>query len=97
VVGAIIIGRYPIDRPRHAELVKAIKSRRPDTAAADIRRIIATDDVQSPGARGADVSGLLPTFIAMAGSDLFAAQDIAHAQRLNAAAMPVELLVVPGR
>jgi GPH family glycoside/pentoside/hexuronide:cation symporter len=36
VVGAIIIGRYPIDRQHHAELVKAIESRRPDTAAADI-------------------------------------------------------------
>lgn len=47
-------------------------------------------------ARVADLSGLPPTFIAVGGLDLFAAEDIAYAQRLSAAAVPVELLVVPG-
>lgn len=47
-------------------------------------------------ARVANLAGLPPAFIAVGGLDLFAAEDIAFAERLNAAAVPVELLVVPG-
>jgi acetyl esterase/lipase len=47
-------------------------------------------------ARERDLAGLPPTFIAVGGLDLFVAEDIAYAERLNAAADSVELLVVPG-
>lgn len=47
-------------------------------------------------ARVTDLAGLPPAFIAVGGLDLFAEEDIAYAARLNAAAVPVELLVVPG-
>lgn len=47
-------------------------------------------------ARVADLARLPPAFIAVGGLDLFAAEDMAFAARLNAAAVPVELLVVPG-
>lgn len=47
-------------------------------------------------ARVTNPSGPPPTFIAAGGRDLFAAQDIAHAQRLNAATVPVERPNVPG-
>ncbi len=47
-------------------------------------------------ARVANLAGLPPAFIAVGGLDLFAAEDIAFAERLNAAEVPVELLVVPG-
>lgn len=47
-------------------------------------------------ARVANLAGLPPAFIAVGGLDLFAAEDIAFAEKLNAAAVPVELLVVPG-
>lgn len=47
-------------------------------------------------ARVGDLAGLPPAFIAVGGLDLFAAEDMAFAARLNAAAVPVELLVVPG-
>ncbi|OYU34454.1 MAG: alpha/beta hydrolase [Novosphingobium sp. PASSN1] len=61
---------------------------------------------QSPGlnkvpngsvpARLEDLAGLPPTFISVGGLDLFAGEDITYASRLNAAGVPVELLVVPG-
>ena len=47
-------------------------------------------------ARVVDLVGLPPAFIAVGGLDLFAAENISFAARLNAAAVPVELLVVPG-
>jgi acetyl esterase/lipase len=47
-------------------------------------------------ARVSNLAGLPPTFIAVGGLDLFAAEDIAFAHRLNAAGTPVGLLVVPG-
>lgn len=47
-------------------------------------------------ARVADLAGLPPAFIAVGGLDLFAAEDMAFAARLNAAGVPVEMLVVPG-
>ncbi len=47
-------------------------------------------------ARVVDLAGLPPAFIAVGGLDLFAAEDIEYAARLNSAAVPVELLVVPG-
>lgn len=47
-------------------------------------------------ARVTDLAGLPPSFIAVGGLDLFVAEDIAFAARLNAAAVPVELLLVPG-
>lgn len=47
-------------------------------------------------ARTQNLAGLPPTFIAVGGLDLFAPEDIAYARRLNEAAVPVELLVVPG-
>jgi len=47
-------------------------------------------------ARVIDLAGLPPTFIAVGGLDLFVAEDMAFAERLSLAAVPVELLVVPG-
>ncbi len=47
-------------------------------------------------ARVENLAKLPPTFICVGGLDLFAAEDIAYANRLNAAGVPVELLVVPG-
>lgn len=47
-------------------------------------------------ARLADLSALPPTFIAVGSIDLFVQEDIDYATRLLAAAVPVELLVVPG-
>jgi acetyl esterase/lipase len=61
---------------------------------------------QQPGTRGvparavpartASLAKLPPTFIGVGGIDLFVDEDIAYAQRLNAAGVPVELLVIPG-
>lgn len=47
-------------------------------------------------ARVRDLAGLPPTFIGVGSIDLFAIEDITFAQRLVAAGVPVELLVVPG-
>lgn len=47
-------------------------------------------------ARMENLEGLPPAFIAVGGLDLFVAEDIAYASRLNAAGVPAELLVVPG-
>lgn len=47
-------------------------------------------------ARMENLAGLPPAFIAVGGLDLFVAEDIAYASRLNAAGVPAELLVVPG-
>jgi acetyl esterase/lipase len=47
-------------------------------------------------ARIDNLAGLPPTFIAVGGLDLFVGENIAYAQRLNAAGVPVELLLVPG-
>lgn len=47
-------------------------------------------------ARATDVSGLPPTFIATGALDLFLEEDLAYAQRLLRAGVPVELHVYPG-
>lgn len=47
-------------------------------------------------ARAADVSGLPPTYIATGALDLFSEEDLAFAQRLMRAGVPVELHVYPG-
>lgn len=47
-------------------------------------------------ARAPSLAGLPPTFIAVGSIDLFVNEDIEYAQRLIAAGVPTELLVVPG-
>jgi acetyl esterase/lipase len=47
-------------------------------------------------ARVEKLAGLPPAFIAVGGIDLFVGEDIAYAQRLNEAGVPVELHVYPG-
>ncbi|MDR2453141.1 MAG: alpha/beta hydrolase [Bifidobacteriaceae bacterium] len=49
----------------------------------------------SPGRR-ADLSGLPPTYITMGDIELFHAEDLAYAERLAAAGVPVATDVVPG-
>jgi len=47
-------------------------------------------------ARARSLAGLPPTFIGVGSIDLFAAEDIAYAQRLTASGVAAELLVLPG-
>lgn len=47
-------------------------------------------------ARASDLSGLPPTYIACPTLDLFIDEDVAYAQRLMRAGVPVELIVYPG-
>jgi len=47
-------------------------------------------------ARIADISNLPPTYIAVGALDLFVDEDIAYAQRLINAGIPVEMHIVPG-
>ncbi|MEO9132631.1 MAG: alpha/beta hydrolase [Sphingomonas sp.] len=47
-------------------------------------------------AREPNVSGLPPTWIGVGGIDLFMLEDVHFAERLLSAAVPTELLVVPG-
>lgn len=47
-------------------------------------------------ARAADVSGLPPTFISVGGLDLFLEENLAYAERLNRAGVPVEFHLYPG-
>ena len=47
-------------------------------------------------ARTASLAGLPPAFIGVGSIDLFHDEDVDFAQRLNAAAVPTELIVVPG-
>nr|WP_272887096.1 alpha/beta hydrolase [Phenylobacterium aquaticum] len=47
-------------------------------------------------ARAKDVAGLPPTYIATGSLDLFLEEDLAYAQRLIRAGVPVELHVYPG-
>jgi acetyl esterase/lipase len=47
-------------------------------------------------ARVADVKGLPPAFIGVGSLDLFLDEDVDYAQRLNAAGVSTELLLVPG-
>lgn len=47
-------------------------------------------------ARNANLSGLPPTFIGVGSIDLFLDEDVEYARRLINAAVPTELLVVPG-
>jgi acetyl esterase/lipase len=46
-------------------------------------------------ARSADVSGLPPTYISVGGLDLFLEENIAYADRLNRAGVPVEFHLYP--
>lgn len=47
-------------------------------------------------ARATDLSGLPPAYVTVGTEDLFRDEDITYAQRLMAAGIPTELLVVPG-
>jgi len=47
-------------------------------------------------ARQPDLAGLPPAWLGVGGVDLFAAEDIAYAQRLVLANVPTQLLVLPG-
>lgn len=47
-------------------------------------------------ARVANLKGLPPAFIGVGTLDLFIDEDVDYAQRLNAAGVPAELIVVPG-
>lgn len=47
-------------------------------------------------ARVANVAGLPPAWIGVGSIDLFHDEDVDYAQRLNAAGVPTELIVVPG-
>lgn len=47
-------------------------------------------------ARAADVSGLPPTYISVGGLDLFLEENLAYAERLSRAAVPVEFHIYPG-
>jgi len=49
----------------------------------------------APGRRD-DLSGLPPAWIGVGGLDLFHDEDVDYARRLDAAGVPVELVVVPG-
>lgn len=53
-------------------------------------------DQYAAPARAVDVSGLPPSYIDVGAVDLFRDEDIAFAQRLMAAGVPVELHVSPG-
>ena len=46
-------------------------------------------------ARAADVSGLPPTYISVGGLDLFLEENLAYADRLSRAGVPVELHMYP--
>ena len=48
-----------------------------------------------PG-REPNLTGLPPTWIGVGGIDLFFEEDVSFAQRLSSAAVPTELLVIPG-
>ena len=47
-------------------------------------------------ARRTDLAGLPPAFIGVGSLDLFVDEDVDYAQRLNAAGVPAQLIVVPG-
>ena len=57
-----------------------------------------TDSVSpyAAAARATDLSGLPPAFVGVGTEDLFRDESIDYAQRLMAAGVPTELLVVPG-
>jgi acetyl esterase/lipase len=52
--------------------------------------------VRAVPARTVDLAGLPPAFIGVGTLDLFHDEDIEYARRLNDAAVPTELIVVPG-
>lgn len=56
----------------------------------------ATPPAGAAPARVADLAGLPPTFIGVGALDLFVDEDIDYARRLVDAAVPTELLVIPG-
>jgi acetyl esterase/lipase len=43
-----------------------------------------------------DLSGLAPAWIGVGDLDIFFAEDVAYAQRLDACSVPCELVTVPG-
>jgi acetyl esterase/lipase len=47
-------------------------------------------------ARRDDLAGLPPAWIGVGDIDLFHAEDVAYAERLTAAGVPCDLVVVPG-
>ena len=47
-------------------------------------------------ARRTDLTGLPPAWIGVGDLDLFHAEDVAYADRLRAAGVPCDLVVVPG-
>ncbi len=57
-----------------------------------------TDNVSpyAAAARATDLNGLPPAYVTVGTEDLFRDEDIHYAQRLMAAGIPTELLVVPG-
>ncbi len=57
-----------------------------------------SDDVSpyAAAARAADVSGLPPTYLSVGGLDLFLEENMAYADRLNRAGVPVEFHLYPG-
>lgn len=58
-----------------------------------------TEDEDRPyaaAARRADLTGLPPAWIGVGDLDLFHDEDVAYAERLRAAGVPCDLLVVPG-
>jgi acetyl esterase/lipase len=59
---------------------------------------VGTDDVSAYAApaRAIDVAGLPPLYLDVGQVDILCAQDVAWAQRLSAAGVPVELHVHPG-
>ena len=57
---------------------------------------LATGPTGGVPARVKNLSGLPPTFIGVGSIDLFVDEDVDYAQRLNAAGVATELVVVPG-
>jgi acetyl esterase/lipase len=55
-----------------------------------------TAPVGAVPARVQNLAGLAPAFIGVGSIDLFLDEDVDYAQRLNAAGVPTELIVVPG-
>ena len=54
------------------------------------------DRPYAAAARRADVSGLAPAWIGVGDKDLFYEEDLAYADRLEQAGVPVEIVTVPG-
>ncbi|AJP72503.1 alpha/beta hydrolase [Sphingomonas hengshuiensis] len=66
---------------------RAFLGQQPGTASVPTRAV---------PARTQSLAGLAPALIVVGGVDLFVSEDIDYARRLNEAAVPTELLVIPG-